>query len=461
MNNFKNEEIWRFYIDGNRQNTPEGLALGSQVFDQKEPGYMKAMLNAHELMVATLHDPLTPRLFIDFFKTALNNVTNTENDKLETFRDDRVGAFGVVNNLDHLDNPIPRGNTSLEGIKEFLKDITENGNPLNIQFHSSFSDETGRDTHLLNNTLEIYKESGLDAAAKFLYDKIYNEMPTGGAKFYVPHMEHKQVQIKVQEYIDRYNEQVKNAPTEDAKLDAIITLVQNLVRLHPFTDGNCRTFAMLLLNRELIRNGLPPTMLDNPNRFDFFSKKELKAEIANGQKYALTYQSEIAPLPSFQALDQHIDQLHDNRSKAIKKQAIRMQNILRKAKDMPLEQMVNFLEDNIKNFNKNKGLTARILGTETKEKNLANNLINDLKEIQQKNSKANIAEKKVEKNSTTLIATRLNIDSQHLNEDKKEVAKTANNPIKIKNKDQTIINANAPKKEVKNKNKNTIPTPHL
>lgn len=64
---------------------------------------------------------------------------------------------------------------------------------------------------------------------------------------------------------------------------------------------------MLILNRELIRNGLPPSMLENPNRFDLFSIDELREEIKKGWEQAEKYQSKIANLPEFKALYEQVN----------------------------------------------------------------------------------------------------------------------------------------------------------
>ena len=43
----------------------------------------------------------------------------------------------------------------------------------------------------------------------------------------------------------------------------------DLKRIHPYLDFNCRTFAVFLLNKELIRHNLEPSLIEDPNDFDF------------------------------------------------------------------------------------------------------------------------------------------------------------------------------------------------
>ena len=42
----------------------------------------------------------------------------------------------------------------------------------------------------------------------------------------------------------------------------------DLERIHPYLDFNCRTFAVFLLNKELLRQNMTPSIMENPNNFD-------------------------------------------------------------------------------------------------------------------------------------------------------------------------------------------------
>jgi hypothetical protein len=63
---------------------------------------------------------------------------------------------------------------------------------------------------------------------------------------------------------------------------ASIDLAQKLERLHPFEDGNCRTFT-ILLNKLLVGHGLRISMMDNPNKLDGFSRAEVFQLLSEGQ----------------------------------------------------------------------------------------------------------------------------------------------------------------------------------
>lgn len=68
----------------------------------------------------------------------------------------------------------------------------------------------------------------------------------------------------------------------DDKLFAIVRFVQRLERIHPFWDGNLRTFCMVLLNALLMQYGFEPALLENPNQFDGFSVAELVLKVKEG-----------------------------------------------------------------------------------------------------------------------------------------------------------------------------------
>jgi hypothetical protein len=59
-------------------------------------------------------------------------------------------------------------------------------------------------------------------------------------------------------------------------------LVTVLERLHIFSDANGRTLCTVLLNRELIKYGYSPVILDNPNMFDGCCHETIKAKIKEG-----------------------------------------------------------------------------------------------------------------------------------------------------------------------------------
>jgi hypothetical protein len=106
---------------------------------------------------------------------------------------------------------------------------------------------------------------------------------------------HKQNEITEQE--------VKKSPQYARKLSMFnaIDLCQKLERLHPFEDGNCRTFYLLLI-RLLLQQKLPPFLLEDPNSLDGFSRAELFNHVILGIDKFNALRSDVAASQSNQYL---------------------------------------------------------------------------------------------------------------------------------------------------------------
>ena len=44
--------------------------------------------------------------------------------------------------------------------------------------------------------------------------------------------------------------------------------------MHPYLDLNCRTFAVFMLNKEPIRRDMLPSIMDDPEVFDYMKIEE-------------------------------------------------------------------------------------------------------------------------------------------------------------------------------------------
>ncbi|KGP62438.1 hypothetical protein EP47_01570 [Legionella norrlandica] len=339
MNQFiKEEEKWRLYIDRDRQ------YQGKNAFEN-EPGYMKAMLEAHDYMLTTLEQRLTPQYIKTLRAKAINKVGALVSNVTE-FRDkDSTAFFGITKNT-----------SSIGGIKEFilnqyiepkhtynLEECLKNNyiirglypgkgtvSPRGDVFNSWAQDRyrgykiTPKDIETLpEEERKIYEDAsqniiGLENIYEFaskqtimdyiktkiflnkiiknnLFDDLCKSIyafPMGviGFSFVADTLSLEEIESRVQAIINEYYKEISAAATSDEKLIAIVKLVQGLEQLHPFEDANCRTFCMLLLNRELIANHLEPTMVRDPNFFDLKSQSELVTLIKEGQQHLKQYQ---------------------------------------------------------------------------------------------------------------------------------------------------------------------------
>lgn len=78
--------------------------------------------------------------------------------------------------------------------------------------------------------------------------------------------------------IDQFNKDILLSENKEIKLRTIIKFISEVERLHPFSDGNIRTFVIGLLNRLLLQNGFYPATFRDPNIFDAYTLDELVKE---------------------------------------------------------------------------------------------------------------------------------------------------------------------------------------
>ena len=81
-----------------------------------------------------------------------------------------------------------------------------------------------------------------------------------------------------------YAKAIIMADSNEAKLIAIVSHIQQISQLHPFADGNTRVCG-ILLNRLLKEEHLKLTLPFNPNRFDCFSVHEIVECVKQGQTF--------------------------------------------------------------------------------------------------------------------------------------------------------------------------------
>lgn len=214
---FSSVDIWRIFVDGNKQITEHGW----KGYEQREPGCIDNMYQAWKYIEKTAQEPLS----IEHIKQihslcSINIVKSTQ-----------PGEFRTEN-------------------CKFAVNFTFNGY---IQFCRNFS-ELANLKKSPKNFFEIY-----------------------------PIKKGPQIVNEINHILENYHLQLKTANADPLKiLMAIIELCHYLEILHPFADCNLRTFCTLILNRELIRQGFTPVLLENPHRFDGFSFNEMLYEILRG-----------------------------------------------------------------------------------------------------------------------------------------------------------------------------------
>ena len=139
---------------------------------------------------------------------------------------------------------------------------------------------------MINSTLNKISNLSINAEYKLGYDfqeykNAYNCLQEKIQKVFP--------EAKLDERILEYNiDYLKKieCSKDEAIIAEIVSLCQSLDRGHFFRDGNTRT-AYLFLNFLLVNYGFLPTILDDPNKLEFYDIKSLVREVIEGQQKVL------------------------------------------------------------------------------------------------------------------------------------------------------------------------------
>jgi hypothetical protein len=291
-------------------------------FEQNEPGYLKALYTAFTRIF-----DFSEEITVDFIKTlhqlatqevALNNFKEKGVDKKGAFRFSDTGSFGLATS-----------NFSPDGLQELVERL-ETGSPetyknniyisfyfgagtrfnINHDFIVTLKELQTKTTELKDVDLEIFRKFSANTLAfryiqktlkSLIHTKtnaeiatvLYKEAQRCGMgitmelKSTQPDKSNETLESEMHTLIANYQTAISKALSAEDKLLAIISFIQTCEQLHPFIDGNCRVFCMLLLNHLLLRNGFPLVILDDPNRLDGFSTQEIMNELLQGMSNTL------------------------------------------------------------------------------------------------------------------------------------------------------------------------------
>ena len=208
-------------------------------WEKKEPGCIEGILCAYSEMLNSINEPLSINV-INKIRTQLfqNNEKYGEYQKYDTISINSFVISGVSHGFGISPNP-----KRLEYIEKYAKEVQNKYNFDTLPF----------DVNVAGNIAMVGGAASCDGDPEKYTETVINS------------------------YNNSYNE-------NDNKLLSIIELVKTLELIHPYNDFNCRTFCVLILNRELIKHNLPPALMEDPNCFDSQYIDELKESVKVGQK---------------------------------------------------------------------------------------------------------------------------------------------------------------------------------
>ncbi len=246
------DRLCYLFIDANRWEMAQSSGSFSRCFDEKEPGYMAAMMEAFRYSQQEMK-AITADTIEMLHDKAVEGVLDSKTGRpLDKGYRTQTNSTGFVLKRDE--------NYSQAGFEELMK---KHKCPV---YECQTTPEEGETQNLFKMLL-----SNPNQTSKGRNPEIRTRPNNSEA-----------VRAGVNRLIQIYRDTPKR--NDEEKLIASILLVQNLDQIHPFFDGNIRTFGILLFNKLLMDDGFYPCCFWDPNVLDCLSIGELIVKVREGQR---------------------------------------------------------------------------------------------------------------------------------------------------------------------------------
>lgn len=231
------------------------LERGYVRYENREPGAIEQALNALAFSIENRKTPLS----VNHIKAIQSRIlTNVEG--IFEAASINLGQFRPGNERVCFD--ISKSRCTLEGLTDFL-----------------IAHRTKSNTATLKNAegIDYLTTDAYQYTAEEIYNKII--MLHYCAPYYQTNQE---LEAAVESLIQGYHQEIAIAIEPLNKLFIIVKYIQRFEQLHPFFDGNGRTFINVLLNTLLISNHFYPAIFFEPNVFDLYSITQLVNVVIEG-----------------------------------------------------------------------------------------------------------------------------------------------------------------------------------
>jgi len=268
---FDPRQLFRFFVDGRFHKKYQGWTG----YEANEAGSVKGILDAYNLVMDNfdLSSGLTSGYIRELHIACMSGVS-TKNRK-STPGEVRFLESGI--NLYH-------GKSTLASVAELLEQRRGDGN---IIFHHPDYQRTAEAFSAEEILSIIQKEGRVRYRAWYpnltaQQQQALSQAPTLSEFYAVKHLVQTCFAERTDQIVAAYNQEIAAAQTAQAKLLSISRVVRDLELLHPFPDGNGRTFVAVLMNHLLLAHGFLPAILWDPNIDAELSVQEFADEIQSG-----------------------------------------------------------------------------------------------------------------------------------------------------------------------------------
>jgi len=283
---------------------------GVKEFEEKEPNYTGAFLNAyHKAFTTNINGQINVSYLEAVHGEALSHLP-------------LLKGGAVINDSTYFtaftQTRSPSASASIDGVREFidfwfyqaeypihiLTFETQEKSGFGLKVDQTCTEERKllwvetRDKKIISEDIyshEVYFKKIISLLASKDY-MFYINCLTMGPRIHGFRTHKELFTLILKKLCDDYNSTIKNLFTDDEKLKTIIKFCHRYLQLHAFLDGNTRT-AYIHLNKLLSEEKLDQTLLINPNRLDCFSINELMEIVKQGQHNFKNLVLEILPEP--------------------------------------------------------------------------------------------------------------------------------------------------------------------
>ena len=323
-----NEQSYRYFVDANllcKEN-------GSHQYEEREPGAIKYGTDALDKHAFQFMEHPTNSA-ISFHKLNIyilpNKINFQDSDGLTSSKiceihKDLMSHRGGNNDSHHMKKP---GNFRNHPVGLFLVHRPSNLYRLDAQNAAEFQDfiktlqgdpcvSVAKASKILNNggiddRINKLEKSSAQELTKFFSE---NEQSSDYIFYRCPSSDVIETSVKdsckiYEKEIKKYKEQLQHrlslikpeykAPEQiialknyhalnyvNSIIESLVEVAKKIDLIHPFSDGNTRV-AIVLIQRELVRHGLPPAILKDPNTIEVLSVEEfIKQQLLPGMSAA-------------------------------------------------------------------------------------------------------------------------------------------------------------------------------
>lgn len=254
LKQFDKTQLWRLFIDGRFHKKYNGW-VG---YEAGERGSIQALLNGFSFMLDhfDLSNGLKATYLRELHKVCMLSVetTNLKSSPGDIrYLNSGMPFFAKTTTYEHLQEifALRKGDgTALFNTKKFAKTADE----LDIDEVFMYMKKEGKINYRnWYPNLDIRQKEALEGKRTL-------------TEFYeAKHSVQMLMVSKMEEIIHRYNSNIQKAKSDEEKIKVISLVSRELELLHPFPDGNSRTFSCIMGNHLLMYNGFAPMCLENPN----------------------------------------------------------------------------------------------------------------------------------------------------------------------------------------------------